>query len=99
MAEGATAIAVSPDGTVSATVPGEAEPTELGQIQVRGDERRWSLTPAGDAELAAAFGALTPGRQRQYNLYISDAKQSTTRASRVERCVPKILQSKGFRDR
>ena len=53
----------------------------------------------GDEELAAAFGALTPGRQRQYNLYISDAKQSTTRASRVERCVPKILQGKGFRDR
>jgi uncharacterized protein YdeI (YjbR/CyaY-like superfamily) len=49
--------------------------------------------------LRKAFGALTPGRQRGYVLYFSAAKQSTTRAARVEKCVPQILNGKGFNDR
>ena len=57
--EGATSIAVSPDGTVSATVPGEAEPTELGQIQVAGlqaigDNFLVETAASGAAELAPA---------------------------------------------
>ena len=54
---------------------------------------------SGDHALRAAFDALTPGRQREYNLYFSDAKQSATRSSRVEKYAPKILAGKGFRDR
>ncbi len=54
---------------------------------------------AQDPALAEAFDALTPGRQREYNLHISGAKQSKTRAARVEKYVPKILAGKGFRDR
>ena len=38
-----------------------------------------------DPALRAAFEALTPGRQREYNLYFSDAKQATTREARVEK--------------
>ena len=53
----------------------------------------------GDKKLRTAFGALTPGRQREYNLHIGEAKQATTRKSRVEKCAPKILAGKGFRDR
>ncbi len=53
----------------------------------------------GDRKLAAAFEKLTPGRQREYNLYISGAKQSKTRAARVEKHVPRILAGKGLRDR
>jgi hypothetical protein len=53
----------------------------------------------GDAELAAAFAALTPGRQREYNFHVSGAKQAATRERRIDRCVPKILAGKGFRDR
>lgn len=53
----------------------------------------------GDAALRSAFEALTPGRRREYNLYFSDAKQASTRAARVEKYVPKILDGKGFRDR
>ncbi len=49
--------------------------------------------------LRAAFEALTPGRQREYNLYFSDAKQATTRAARVEKYTEKILSGRGFRDR
>ena len=48
--------------------------------------------------LKTAFNALTPGRQRGYNLYFTGAKQSATRASRVEKCIPKILDGKGLDD-
>lgn len=49
-------------------------------------------------KLKAAFAALTPGRQRGYLLHFSGAKQSTTRASRVEKCTPRILSGKGLDD-
>ena len=49
--------------------------------------------------LSTAFQALTPGRQRAYHLYFSAAKQSKTRASRVEKWIPQILQGKGLDDR
>jgi uncharacterized protein YdeI (YjbR/CyaY-like superfamily) len=48
--------------------------------------------------LKAAFDALTPGRQRGYILYFSAAKQSKTRESRVEKCMPRILNGKGLND-
>lgn len=46
-----------------------------------------------------AFEALTPGRQRGYNLHFCAPKQSKTRKSRIEKCIPKILEGKGFHDR
>lgn len=49
-------------------------------------------------EVKAAFYALTPGRQRGYLYYFSGAKQSKTRASRIERCLPDILRGKGLND-
>jgi uncharacterized protein YdeI (YjbR/CyaY-like superfamily) len=52
-----------------------------------------------DPALRTAFEGLTPGRQREYNLYFSDAKKAETRAARVDKYAPKILQGKGFRDR
>ncbi|HLX70425.1 MAG TPA: YdeI family protein [Verrucomicrobiae bacterium] len=60
------------------------------------DEFRIKLdnTPA----LKKAFEALTPGRQRGYLLYFSAAKQSKTRESRIEKCVPRILKGKGLDD-
>ncbi len=48
--------------------------------------------------LKAAFGALTPGRQRAYILYFSAAKQSQTRSARVEKCRPQIMKGKGLND-
>ncbi|UTM58599.1 YdeI/OmpD-associated family protein [Photobacterium sp. CCB-ST2H9] len=50
-------------------------------------------------ELKQAFEALTPGRQRAYLLHFSGAKQSRTRSSRVEQCIPQILDGKGLNDR
>ena len=52
-----------------------------------------------DPTFKAAFEALTPGRQRGYHLHISDAKQSKTRAARVDKLAPRILAGKGLRDR
>lgn len=48
--------------------------------------------------LKTAFEALTPGRQRAYLLYFSQAKQSKTRESRVEKYIQKILDGKGLND-
>lgn len=54
---------------------------------------------ASDDQLAEAFDSLTPGRQREYNLHVSDAKQSNTRERRVDNIVPRIMSGKGLRDR
>jgi len=48
--------------------------------------------------LKTAFEALTPGRQRAYLFYFSDAKQAKTRAARVDKCIPQILNGKGLND-
>ncbi len=48
--------------------------------------------------LKTAFEALTPGRQRAYLFYFSQPKQSKTRASRVEKCMPQVLNGKGLND-
>ena len=50
-------------------------------------------------ELETAFYDLTLGRQRGYLLYFSQAKQSKTRISRIEKAKPKIFEGKGLNDR
>lgn len=70
-------------------------------------ERKKTAEPLPDELLAkfdehpafqAAFEALTPGRQRGYLLHFSAPKQAATRASRIEKCVPRILDGKGMND-
>lgn len=51
-----------------------------------------------NSALKEAFEALTPGRQRAYLLYFSSAKQTKTRESRIEKCIPDILIGKGIND-
>jgi uncharacterized protein YdeI (YjbR/CyaY-like superfamily) len=46
----------------------------------------------------AAFNALTPGKQRGYLIHFSQPKQAATRQSRIEKCIPKIFEGKGFND-
>ena len=41
----------------------------------------------------------TPGRQREFNLHVSGAKQASTRERRVDKIVPRIFEGKGLRDR
>jgi len=50
------------------------------------------------AALKKAFDALTPGRQRAYLFYFSQAKQSKTREARVEKYMPQILKGLGLDD-
>lgn len=51
-----------------------------------------------DKNLRSAFEALTPGRQRAYIYYFSQAKQSKTREARVDKYIPQILDGKGLED-
>ncbi|OMP30798.1 YdeI family protein [Mangrovimonas sp. DI 80] len=53
---------------------------------------------ASNLNLKTAFESLTPGRQRAYLLFFSSAKQSKTRSSRIEKCIPKMLEGKGLND-
>jgi len=48
--------------------------------------------------LKEAFEALTPGRQRNYLLFFSSAKQAKTREERIETYIPQILAGKGMND-
>jgi len=45
-----------------------------------------------------AFNALTPGRQRAYNMFFSAAKQAATRETRIEKYTNQILSGKGIND-
>ncbi len=51
-----------------------------------------------DPALDEAFRALTPGRQKAYLLHFAGAKQSATRAARVDKHAPRIRQGLGLDD-
>jgi uncharacterized protein YdeI (YjbR/CyaY-like superfamily) len=51
-----------------------------------------------DAKFKAAFEKLTPGRQRGYILHFTGAKQSKTITSRIEKCMPRVFEGKGFNE-
>lgn len=51
-----------------------------------------------DANLLAAFRALTPGRQRAYLLFFAQAKQSKTREARIDKYIPQIMVGKGLNE-
>lgn len=51
-----------------------------------------------DPVFRKAFYALTPGRQRGYIVYFSQAKQSQTRFSRIEKYRQQILSGVGLND-
>jgi uncharacterized protein YdeI (YjbR/CyaY-like superfamily) len=52
-----------------------------------------------DPRFKRAFEALTPGRQRSYLYHFAAAKQSATRAARIEKAMPAILEGRGFLER
>ncbi len=84
----------------------EAIEVERAGLKVKLKERTEYETPAELEQafkkvpgLKKAFSALTPGRQRGYVLHFCGAKQPATRAARVDRCVPMILDGAGLMDR
>ena len=48
-----------------------------------------------DPDLKAAFDALTPGRQRAWNLQFTGAKLPATRVARIDKASPRITAGKG----
>jgi uncharacterized protein YdeI (YjbR/CyaY-like superfamily) len=52
-----------------------------------------------DPELAEAFQALTPGRQRSYEILLKGAKKSETRVARIAKFRAKIIEGKGATER
>jgi uncharacterized protein YdeI (YjbR/CyaY-like superfamily) len=52
-----------------------------------------------DPRFKRAFEALTPGRQRSYLYHFGAAKQSATRAARIEKARPAIFEGRGFLER
>lgn len=63
-----------------------AVPEEL--LQAFAEQPKWK----------SSFEALTPGRRKGYLLHFAGAKQSATRRSRIEACIPRILLGKGLTD-
>jgi uncharacterized protein YdeI (YjbR/CyaY-like superfamily) len=51
-----------------------------------------------DVAFKTAFEALTPGRQRAYNMFFTAAKQSETRLARIGKYEQRILSGKGIND-
>lgn len=49
-----------------------------------------------DPEMAEAFHALTPGRQRSWLLHLSGAKASATKSARIIKARAKIIAGKGM---
>lgn len=52
-----------------------------------------------DLELAEAFHALTPGRQKSYVIALVSAKASATRAARIAKFRDRIIAGKGATER
>jgi len=57
-----------------------------------------SLAFSEDPAFREAFEKLTPGRQRAYIYFISQAKQSATRAARIEKNRDRIFDGLGLND-
>ena len=83
------------------------EATELEKSGAKVEAKKTSEYPMPDElknkfkklpELKAAFEKLTPGRQRGYLLHFSQAKQSATRLSRVEKNMEAIFNGKGLNE-
>jgi len=52
-----------------------------------------------DPRFQRAFEALTPGRRRGYLFHFTAAKQSATRAARIEKAMAAIFEGRGFLER
>ncbi len=83
----------------------EAVEVEKFRLQVKVKEKTELIYPEELQEefkespsLKNALEALTPGRQRAYILYFSKAKQSKTRAARIEKYIEHILSGKGLHE-
>ena len=84
---------------VAEAIAVEKSGRQVGQAEIPDVPEELIAAMEADPKLQEAFDALTPGRQRGYLLHINAAKQSATRAARIEKARPKILTGKGFNER
>lgn len=56
-------------------------------------------TLAADKALESSFQSLTPGRQKEYAVYIESAKKEETQKSRIASIIPLILRGSGLNDK
>ncbi len=75
---------------------GVRPPKEVSEIDLP-DEMTEALD--ADPDLAEAFHALTPGRQKSYAINLNSAKTPATRVSRIARFRDHIIAGKGALDR
>ena len=61
------------------------------------DELKEALS--NSSQLSEAFDSLTPGKQKEYTEYISEAKRIETRLKRLEKITPMILSGVGLNDK
>lgn len=52
-----------------------------------------------DKVLKQHFDSLSPGKQKEYVIYIGEAKQEATKQKRIEKIKPMILQRTGLNDK
>jgi uncharacterized protein YdeI (YjbR/CyaY-like superfamily) len=81
------------------------EAIEIEEVGLKPEFKRSEPTPEElevsfkkNPKLKTAFFNLTPGRQRGYILYFTQAKQSKTRQARIEKYLRKILDGLGMLD-
>lgn len=83
----------------------EAIEVEKSGLEIKPEKKQTvipdDLQAALDAspELKEAFNTLTPFKQREYCEYIESAKREATRISRIEKCLPMILNGIGLNDK
>lgn len=71
--------------------PEKEKPVEIPQLFVE--------MLSEDKTLKESFDRLTPGKQKEYMLYIAEAKQEATKVKRLEKVRPMILSGIGLNDK
>lgn len=97
---------VIPEDTVRAYLQEAMRNAELGRTvpkpPLRSEDIEWCplLRAAfeADPDFKAAMLALTPGRQRDYNVHIGSAKREATQLSRIEKIRPLVHAGRGLND-
>ncbi len=106
--QGAQSVSIAPDGTVSAITPGEAEPTELGQLtiarfanpaglQASGDNFLLETAASGPAEIGVAGtegrGAIRQGMLEASNVNVVEEMVAMIEAQRAYEINSKMVSA------
>lgn len=74
--------------------------------EIRPEARQATAMPSellqaldADERVRTSYYELSPGKQREYAEYISEARKEETRLRRLEKCIPLILEKRGLNNR